>query len=117
MNVSAPYHRRIFLSVVCALLLIGGAEEAMASVVVCTSPSQPMHRKTAFSPQTTMSQLPAELNTVPWHCGNGVNAPLPALLHGHKLLSFDPYVIYSATFQPPFKQKTYGRVILDWKAK
>ncbi len=64
-----------------------------------------------------MKRLPSELNSVPWHCSNGVNAPLPTLLHGHKLLNFAPRITYAVTFQPPFKQATYGQVILDWSAK
>ncbi|MGK9450228.1 hypothetical protein ACSSZE_03045 [Acidithiobacillus caldus] len=101
--------------VVLGLLACSGM--AAASVVVCISPSQPIHQKTAFSPQTAMKQLPPELNTVPWRCSNGVSAPLPDLLRGHKLLNFAPAITYALTFQPPFKQESYGQVILDWNAK
>jgi hypothetical protein len=90
---------------------------ASASVVVCISPSKPIHTKSAFSPQTAMSQLPIELNTASWHCSNGVSAPLPTLLHDHKLLNFTPRITYAVTFQPPFKQESYGQVILNWSVK
>ncbi|MDD3759741.1 MAG: hypothetical protein PHO57_02805 [Acidithiobacillus sp.] len=100
-----------------ALGLLACSGVAMASVVVCISPSQPIHQKTAFSPQSAMKHLPTELNTAPWHCSNGVSAPLPALLRGHKLLNLAPVITYSETFQPPFKQESYGRAILDWEKK
>jgi hypothetical protein len=98
-------------------LLAGYSGLAMAGIVVCISPSAPVHESSAFSPKAALRDLPAELNTMPWHCSNGVSAPLPTLLRGHKLLNFTPGITYDATFQPPFKQESYGQVILDWSAK
>jgi hypothetical protein len=90
---------------------------ASASVIVCVSPSTPVNQQTIFSPQAAMQQLPKELNTAPWHCNNGVSAPLPSLLRGHKVLLLAPTITYMATSKPPYWESAYGQVVLNWRKK
>jgi len=98
-------------------LLLGCCGMASASVVVCDSPSTPVTQLSAYNPQIAMQRLPEELNTAPWHCSNGVSAPLPSLLRGHKVLSLTPTITYMANKQPPYQESAYGQVILDWGTK
>lgn len=95
-------------------LLLGCCGTASASVVVCDSPT-PVNQLSAFNPQVASQRLREEMNTVPWHCSNGVSAPLPSLLRGHKVLSLAPTITYMAN--TPYQESAYGQVILNWNEK